>query len=282
MKKVLWLFPGLFLLLLIACWQQVVRPVQQAPAEAPPAETTDEYLEADGSLDSVLQLLTGSGLAYDTAFVRLNPKEGWLKKQVNGECHLLTDLKYPGLTINIDGFYPDCPPEPGMGADIRALTLRFNGTPLHPEKYRYQISGDSVSIDWHYAGYWRKFRLGNQDWLLGQLDNMDCNGSFCMYNASLLVQMDGGQPAFYFFDHFPEPGLLADTDGDQRLEWLEMDFGDWQQDTIHLTIKPYELNGGRFKPMRDGSGRPYEAVVEFSNGLYEPRAARLVRKYWPG
>lgn len=244
------------------------------------AETTEEYLEADGSLDSILQILTGSGLAFDPAFTRLNPEAAWQRKQVKGECHLITDLKYPGMTIHVDGHYPDCPPEPGMGSEIRSLRLRFNDIPLQPDAHRYQISGDSVSLYWHFTGEWRKFRLGNEDWLAGSLNNKDCNGSFCMYNATLLVCLNDQTPGFYFFDHFPQPGLLADTDGDKRLEWLALEYDDWQQDTINLTVKPYELNNGKFKPMRDASGKTFEARIRFSNGMYEPREARLVSGNW--
>ncbi|MFN8302653.1 MAG: hypothetical protein U0U46_09185 [Saprospiraceae bacterium] len=281
MRTCFWALAGAALFLLGACSPATRQ--QAAPASQPPAqetETTEEYLEADGSLDSILQMLVGSGVVFDKTFTRLNPEVVWQQKKVKGECHLSTDLKYPGMTIHVDGWYPDCPPEPVMGSEISSLQLQFNDIPLQPDAHRYQISGDSVSLYWHYTGEWRKFRIGNEDWLEGSLDNKDCNGSFCMYNATLLVCLNGKSRGFYFFDHFPEPGLLADTDGDQQLEWLALDYGDWQQDTINLTVNPYELNNGKFRPLRDASGKPYEAIVRYSNGLYEPRGAQLVSRHW--
>lgn len=254
------------------------------PADTTP-EDDSEYLESDGSLETILDQLKGKNApVFDTSFHVLNPNDDYEQYPGPGECHLRRLLKFPGYRIALDLQYQECPPGPYpfFGFDPQKVNLHFNEISLNPEGYRYQISGDSVSLDWDFSGQWRKMKFYQEVWLVGDFANPACNGSTCMYGATLLAKMDSTGRSVYFFDHFPQPGILADSDGDKRLEWLELDFGDWQQDTIHLEVTPYELNDkGKFKPMKDALGKPYQASIQFENGLYEPRNARLLTKHWP-
>ncbi len=284
-------------LLLFSCARSApVKPPLPAN-EAPPVaveevatgqeEDDSEYLESDGSLDLVLGRLRGKNApVFDTGFHLLNPDGLWQETIEAGKCHLRRRLDFPGYTVRIDEERAACPDNIMMrffmGDTPEKLTLQFNQTALYPAAYRYQISGDSVALGWDYEGGFRKMKFYEEDWLVVSLFNPAANGSTSMYEATLLAKMNGPQPEFYFFDHFPSPGLLADTDGDKRLEWLEMDYGNWQQDTIRLKVTPYELNDeGRFKQMKDAAGKPYRASIQYENGFFDPRNARLLKKYWP-
>ena len=256
------------------------------PAETEP-EDDSEYLEADSSLSVLLRSLTGKNApVFDSSFKLLNPDGLWQETIEAGRCHLRRRLDFPGYTVRIDEERAKCPEtiemRHFMGDTPEKLTLKFNQTTLNPAAYRYQLSGDSVFLGWYYEEDIRKMKFYGEDWLLVSLFNPAANGSTSMYEATLLAKMNGPQAEFYFFDHFPSPGLLADTDGDKRLEWLDLDYSNWQQDTIRMKVTPYELNEqGRFIQMKDASGRPYGASIQFENGLYEPRNARLVKKHWP-
>lgn len=47
-----------------------------------------------------------------------------------------------------------------------------------------------------------------------------------------------------------------------------------------ITLYEWHENG-RFEPMKDAEGNSREALIQFDNGLYEPRHARILRKNWP-
>ena len=73
---------GLFLTLLLFGFQCLAPKKQSSPAsdipQSPVAAASPDYLESDGSLDSILSYLKGKGApVFDTSFHLLNPNGLW-------------------------------------------------------------------------------------------------------------------------------------------------------------------------------------------------------------
>lgn len=288
----------LFALLTLA-FCSCLAPAKRTPAasENPPAtpldtpaQTSDaepEDLESDGSLDSVLRLLIGPNApVFDTTFKVIRADYDWTDRRIAGKCRSAKSLKYPGMQVVVHQYYPECPrnePREFYGYEPARVEIKLNDVPLDPAEHRYQNSGDSVWLGWYFSGEgWEKMRFRGQDWYVHVLSNPGCNGSFCKIEATLLAKIDAGRPEFYFFEQYAQPNILADTDADGRLEWLEYSYDNWQQDTINLRITLYEWHeNGRFEPMKDAEGNSREALIQFDNGLYDSRHARIMRKNWP-
>lgn len=262
-------------------------PAKHLSPAAQPENTEPERLESDGSLDSLLRVLIGENApVYDTSFLPITVDREWTDRRIAGKCRSAKSLKYPGMQVVVHQYYPECPrsePREFYGYQPERVEIKLNDVLLDPAEHRYQNSGDSVWLGWYFSGEgWEKMTFNGQDWYVNVLEYPACNGSGCKIMATLLAKIDPGPPEFYFFDQFQQPCVLADSDDDGRLEWLQFDYGDWQQDTINLKIVPYEWNNkGQFRPMKDAAGKPYQVLIRHNNGPYKPRHARIVRKHWP-
>lgn len=278
------------------CCPQNNHPPVEAPTAIVQDDTTkladttsrsDDLLAADGSLDSLLQILYGNcDPVVDTTF-QWPSDIVWDDREVNGKWYSRFSNSADGFSLKIEEVRQYDPRPRGIGRDESERTsLEINGRKFRLGELFFTNTRDTVDDVLDFSRGWEKVALNRNVFFYNNLMVPGCNGSGCLWVCTAIVDVNGPRPELYLFERLGWNTELKDIDCDGKLELIDANFGPdehpYFSDTVHLSLHPYEWRPGvGFRPMLSSGGKTRFAKILMVNGIFEPRQARILRKNWP-
>lgn len=251
------------------------------------AQPDNELPAADGSLDSLLQILYGDcHPAVDTTF-RWPADIVWDDREINGKWYSRFSGHAAGFSLKIEEVRDFDPRPRGIGRDeSERTTIDINGRKFRLNELFFTNTRDTVDDVWDFSPDWQKITLKHNTFFYNDFGVPGCVGSGCLWACTAVVDLNGPQPGFYLFERSGINTGFKDIDCDGKLELVDAVLGPEEHpyfsDTVHLSLHPYEWTpGAGFNRMLDAKGKPCFAEIFMVNGIFEPRQARILRKNWP-
>lgn len=196
-------------------------------------------------------------------------------------CVMQRWLHYPGATFLLTYAPSEC-------ADFAPVleSLKFNNQIIKLDPGYFQTDHKmALKMSWTTDESWHKFPLGKAVYYYTHLSPSNCNGTVCSHTLTVILKEVNKQIKPFLFYNQGADLQVVDVDGDENPDIVEIfhtneTTGSFAAQNDHMEIRWLEPDAsGKFQPVKDPAGNPYEIVVRYPDWTIQNM--KIVKRHWP-